>query len=668
MPGHHPSQLQRPRRDPPLSPTAMSTPLSAALKRRRVAEAKEGEYVNTYTRANLLRAEYVEAAEAKDGVIEEQRKSILELKQKVNVLEGEKAAAQAKCMRLEQVRQTEDLAERARSEWEASADQDGASRAAVHEESMRVSREREAKLRKLLEVKDARIADLVRSVDSLEEAKAGEREERRSLSGEVERLKDQVLALERAREGTGAIERSALSLEAQLDALRAVQSESEARLGKMAQEAEVERAKANAAEKTILSLQRKLLEASSSSSNPKMADLEVQLSHLQKELEVQATEISTARAIKGRLESDRVLKEKLSQALLRAQRAEAQLTSASVSDVDKESDQRDLRLWKTVVGSKLGNDVTPHGVVQKVEDLEASVLRLTSESGRARAEANQAGRARTDLETRTGSLMADQRALQATVDDLKAASLRHERKITLLHKEREGLKRIIASFDQEEVSLKPEADPAAAKSALRVHELEQMLEREKALVKNLESDIQTLNSKKSEAQSPGQEASHRILHMRHNPVERGLSERIRALEAEISALKSARPGQEAAAAPQVETLRKRVEELSKKESRLKAAFQERVSLFIDACYAIFGYRIDMTTSDGGAKFLLRPMHEEKESLFLSFALSDGKAELVPTEYSETMQREVDTFIGRYKTVPAFTANLTMDIFNKQTQC
>ena len=47
----------------------MSTPLSAALKRRRVAEAKEGEYVNTYARANLLRAEYVEAAEAKDGVI-----------------------------------------------------------------------------------------------------------------------------------------------------------------------------------------------------------------------------------------------------------------------------------------------------------------------------------------------------------------------------------------------------------------------------------------------------------------------------------------------------------------------------------------------------------------------------------------------------------------------
>ena len=62
------------------------------------------------------------------------------------------------------------------------------------------------------------------------------------------------------------------------------------------------------------------------------------------------------------------------------------------------------------------------------------------------------------------------------------------------------------------------------------------------------------------------------------------------------------------------------------------------------------------------------MHEEKESLFLVFKYESGAAELEPTEYSESMQREVDTFIGRYKTIPAFTANLTMDVFNKQTQC
>jgi mitotic spindle assembly checkpoint protein MAD1 len=68
-------------------------------------------------------------------------------------------------------------------------------------------------------------------------------------------------------------------------------------------------------------------------------------------------------------------------------------------------------------------------------------------------------------------------------------------------------------------------------------------------------------------------------------------------------------------------------------------------------------------------FILRPMHEEQESLYLAFRYDkSGQAELVPTTYSETMQREVDTFIGRYKSIPAFTANLTMDIFNKQTQC
>ena len=75
----------------------------------------------------------------------------------------------------------------------------------------------------------------------------------------------------------------------------------------------------------------------------------------------------------------------------------------------------------------------------------------------------------------------------------------------------------------------------------------------------------------------------------------------------------------------------------------------------------------MTTENKETRFVLRPMHEERESLNLIFKFESNAAELVPTEYSETMQREVDTFIGRYKTIPAFTANLTMDIFNKQTQ-
>ncbi len=36
--------------------------------------------------------------------------------------------------------------------------------------------------------------------------------------------------------------------------------------------------------------------------------------------------------------------------------------------------------------------------------------------------------------------------------------------------------------------------------------------------------------------------------------------------------------------------------------------------------------------------------------------------------SARLQREVETFIDRFRSIPAFTANLTMDYFQKQTQC
>ena len=43
-------------------------------------------------------------------------------------------------------------------------------------------------------------------------------------------------------------------------------------------------------------------------------------------------------------------------------------------------------------------------------------------------------------------------------------------------------------------------------------------------------------------------------------------------------------------------------------------------------------------------------------------------ELVPNMYSERCSREVNTFIVKFRCIPAFTANLTIENFQKQTQC
>ena len=176
----------------------------------------------------------------------------------------------------------------------------------------------------------------------------------------------------------------------------------------------------------------------------------------------------------------------------------------------------------------------------------------------------------------------------------------------------------------------------------------------------------------------------RVLHFVQNPEEQAkrdqMKSRIEFLEAENKALtseiqksssvsdeKSSGGAAAAAAAAKVVVLQKQLEVLSKKESRLKLAFAERVQLFKEAVSNIFGFTVEMQTEGQDVTLKCTPMHEE-DSLYFQVK-KDGKAELLRTRgLSTSLQKEADTFIGSYRSIPAFTANLTMDIFNKQTQC
>ncbi len=67
---------------------------------------------------------------------------------------------------------------------------------------------------------------------------------------------------------------------------------------------------------------------------------------------------------------------------------------------------------------------------------------------------------------------------------------------------------------------------------------------------------------------------------------------------------------------------------------------------------------------------MNPQHADERTQLL-FALKPKGAgmELLPNEWvTKRLQQEVATFIGRFKSIPAFTANLTMETFQKNTQC
>ena len=48
----------------------------------------------------------------------------------------------------------------------------------------------------------------------------------------------------------------------------------------------------------------------------------------------------------------------------------------------------------------------------------------------------------------------------------------------------------------------------------------------------------------------------------------------------------------------------------------------------------------------------------------------GGMEMLDTPFTTqpSRQQEVQTFISKFRSIPAFTANLTMELFQKQTQC
>lgn len=133
------------------------------------------------------------------------------------------------------------------------------------------------------------------------------------------------------------------------------------------------------------------------------------------------------------------------------------------------------------------------------------------------------------------------------------------------------------------------------------------------------------------------------------------------------------PRQEA----EVTVLQRKVRDLEKLKSRQMDVFMGSITRYREAVQQLFGYQMDMKieetasskdAANAGATITLRHHHGDSDAVLL-FSLAKGRGpELLPTLYSDRLRREVETFLNKFKSVPAFTANLTMELFQKQTQC
>jgi len=150
-------------------------------------------------------------------------------------------------------------------------------------------------------------------------------------------------------------------------------------------------------------------------------------------------------------------------------------------------------------------------------------------------------------------------------------------------------------------------------------------------------------------------------------------------------------GGSAVADAELTVARRRAADLEKREQRLMTAFKKQIYVFRESVRLLFGYKVDMSVDESapGANACVATLRsqftlhadDEDERHVLRFAVEparvggaagaaaahdEGSVALLATPAAETekVRRMADTFVGKCGSVPAFLANLTMELFNE----
>jgi mitotic spindle assembly checkpoint protein MAD1 len=143
---------------------------------------------------------------------------------------------------------------------------------------------------------------------------------------------------------------------------------------------------------------------------------------------------------------------------------------------------------------------------------------------------------------------------------------------------------------------------------------------------------------------------------------------------------SGAPAAGVVAAAEASVLRHRLSEMEKREVRYKQVYGESIATVRDACRLIFGYTLELQLPGDTVHIrpaaLPPPNQAGGGAERLSFRVRrgdagtgrEGSVELLPGphESHEGLCKNVAAYITRFRSVPAFCANWTLELFNAQT--
>ncbi|KAL5555051.1 hypothetical protein UlMin_037287 [Ulmus minor] len=444
--------------------------------------------------------------------------------------------------------------------------------------------------------------------------------------------------------------------------------------------------------------------------------------HLQEELRNYEAEVRRARKLTASHENIELLKEKLLEEKCRRERAESEISKLQEIQLNMEKLEDELSSWKLLI--KDIPDVSSYEDIPfKFASLQREVIDTTMKIGEANTCLKQLGVALDAAQIDKQKAESEAALAKEKAEASKLEIKQIENMLSVVTDERDNLRNIVNELKgprneawnrEANKMLMQELESSLAKKDCCIKELEASLHAQKEAnnrqleefkllndrlnnearrIKSLErendrqrSEIALLESKLGHGDFSA--ANTKVLRMVNTlTVDNEAKQTIEALRSELQKTKEQLQaveelkGQSGDSGKLVDSyisgkimqLKEQIATLEKREERYKTVFADRISVFRRACCELFGYKIVMDEKQRPngipvTRFTLQSIYAQSDDEKLEFEYESGNTNIMVNDY--TSQREisqqVEIFIRKLNSIPAFTANLTVESFNRRT--
>lgn len=395
---------------------------------------------------------------------------------------------------------------------------------------------------------------------------------------------------------------------------------------------------------------------------------------LEKELIIAKETIASLReSVRGKL----LLEEQMSNVMKRLEHTERM--EQQVAMLEAKKTELSLRLAEYESIGITG----PSALKRELNRLQQAELVLKAEEGQLRSKLDAALRESHTLSKNYED--AKKLAMNVTVSKEKLNTYvgRLQKKMLLITRERDSYRQQLDLYEKE-ISI--DSNNAITE---RIPALERTIDVYRDLVAKLESDLQAAegynqteecNKLKEEVERLKGELEHRalkgdfnsnarVLHFTMNPAaiaEQQAEEKQKALLCELEELR-AKVMQGGINATTSSLQAQEIAELKQtheiKIARLKEAFKASSQEYRQACYQLFGWRVDRTKE---GQYKLYSQYAESPDDFLFFKIGEEGVNLLETAFSATLGALVEQYLQQQHSVPMFLNAVQSDLFNQQT--